>query len=69
MEIVTGCTILRDAKGNPGEMIIHRRTADDNEADKYCKMVYRAAEKAWHMTRRTEMMRAAEGRKGECREE
>lgn len=51
MEIVTGCTILRDAKGNPGKMIIHRRMASEKEADKYCEMVYRAVEKAERIAR------------------
>lgn len=37
MMISTGCTILRDAKGNPGEMIIHRREATQAEVDALCR--------------------------------
>ena len=40
MQIVTGCTILRDAKGNPGEMILHKREATEAEADAYCRRFY-----------------------------
>ena len=33
MMLITGCTILRDKKGNPGEMILHRREATKEEMD------------------------------------
>lgn len=33
MMLITGCTILRDKKGNLGEMILHRREATKEEMD------------------------------------
>ena len=45
MTIITGCTILRDAKGNPGEMILHRREATQEEMDAMCRKLMAVAAK------------------------
>jgi len=43
--IITGCTILRDKRGNPGQRIDHRREVSEAELDAYCRFLLKVAGK------------------------
>lgn len=45
LTIPAGCTILRDAKGNPGRRIEHRREVSEAELDAYCRFLLKVAGK------------------------
>lgn len=66
MQIITGCTILRDSKGNPGEMILHRREADAAETEAYCRKFYTVAAKVDRAVRRAELRKELEALKASC---
>ena len=45
MMLITGCTILRDAKGNPGKRIDHYREVSEAELDAHCRRLLAIADK------------------------